>query len=476
MRDKEKGQDLLDRCSSASTAQAPRTGARSHHRRDPAAADPGHRQCRRLHDDGRGQGRQLRLRQAAERRPTRSSPTPDRSRRCRRSFTSFRASTPQLYLDDQPHQGRDARRHRRPGLHGARELSRLDLRHPVQQVRPGVPGLCAGRRPVPHAAGATSSTCKVLHLEGRDGAARGRWSTSRRVEGPSLISLYNLYPSATISGLPSTDFSSGQVMSLLNQVADKTLPPGMGTEWTAMSYQEAIVGNQIYFVFGLAVLLVYFCLAGQYESWILPLSVILAVPLALLGTVAALTGIGIANNLYTQIGLILLIALGSKNAILIVEYAREKRDRGDGHRRGRVEAARAPLPADHHDVLRLHPRRGAAGRRHRRRRQCARARSASPCSAACSPRPASRFSSSRHSTWSCSGSRNGGSRGRSRRGPSGGHHRPVPTSRRSLAVRERGTRTKRRELEGDSRPAVWSRKSDEFANMLAGCAWPGGLF
>jgi HAE1 family hydrophobic/amphiphilic exporter-1 len=162
----------------------------------------------------------------------------------------------------------------------------------------------------------------------------------KSVQGPSLVTLYNLYPSATISGVPAKAFSSGQVMTLLEQVANKTLPPGMGHDWTAMSYQEKVVGNQLYYVFALAVLLVYFVLAGQYESWFLPVSVILAVPLALLGTVGALIGLGIANNLYTQIGLILLIALASKNAILIVEYAREKRAEGMDIMEAAVEAAR----------------------------------------------------------------------------------------------------------------------------------------
>lgn len=110
-----------------------------------------------------------------------------------------------------------------------------------------------------------------------------------------------------------------------------------------MSYQEKAVGGQIYLEFALALVLVYFVLAGQYESWILPVSVLLAVPLALLGTVGALTALGVANNLYTQIGLVLLIALASKNAILIVEYARDMRAAGMEIDTAAVEAARLRL-------------------------------------------------------------------------------------------------------------------------------------
>jgi HAE1 family hydrophobic/amphiphilic exporter-1 len=147
--------------------------------------------------------------------------------------------------------------------------------------------------------------------------------------GPSLIGRYNLYPAATIIGAPAPGYSSGQAIDLLEGIAARTLPTGMDFEWSAMSYQEAQVGNQIYFVFGLALLLVYMVLAGQYESWIAPAAVILSVPLALLGTVAALLALGVANNLYVQIGLVLVIALASKNAILIVERARAAR-REDG--------------------------------------------------------------------------------------------------------------------------------------------------
>jgi HAE1 family hydrophobic/amphiphilic exporter-1 len=155
----------------------------------------------------------------------------------------------------------------------------------------------------------------------------GALATLSDEQGPPLISLYNLYPSAAVVGSPAPGFSSGEALALMDEIAGQTLPPGTGFEWTAMSYQENIVGNQLLYVFVLAILLVYLCLAGQYESWIAPLAVILAVPLSLIGPAIALAAVGLPNSLYTQIGLMLLIALSAKNAILIVEVAREARDR-----------------------------------------------------------------------------------------------------------------------------------------------------
>jgi HAE1 family hydrophobic/amphiphilic exporter-1 len=166
------------------------------------------------------------------------------------------------------------------------------------------------------------------------------------VSAPPLITLYNLYPSATIIGSPAKGFSSGQAMADMEAIARATLPSDVGTEWSAMSYQEKITGNLLYWGFALSVLLVYLVLAGQYESWILPLAVISAVPLALLGPVTTLTSLGVDNNLYVQIGLMLLIALSAKNGILIVEVARELRILDKKPiREAAVEAARARFRA-----------------------------------------------------------------------------------------------------------------------------------
>jgi HAE1 family hydrophobic/amphiphilic exporter-1 len=163
------------------------------------------------------------------------------------------------------------------------------------------------------------------------------------VAGPSLISLYNLYPSATVIGLPARGTSTGEVMALMEQMAARTFPAQVGYEWSAMSYQEKLVGSQMYLVFAMALLLVYLVLAGQYESWYRPLAVILAVPISLIGPVGTLLALKIDNNLYTQIGIVLLIALSAKNAILIVEFARELRDEGKGLAEAAVEAARAAV-------------------------------------------------------------------------------------------------------------------------------------
>ncbi|MCX6976442.1 MAG: efflux RND transporter permease subunit, partial [Verrucomicrobia bacterium] len=121
----------------------------------------------------------------------------------------------------------------------------------------------------------------------------------------------------------------------------ENLPEGMRFEWTALAYQESLSGYATAIAFILAMVLVYFVLAGQYESWILPFAVLLAIPLSVLGTVAALALTGLPNNLYVQIGLVLLIALSAKNAILVVEMARQRREAGDSILESAIAAARS---------------------------------------------------------------------------------------------------------------------------------------
>ncbi|HWL11230.1 MAG TPA: multidrug efflux RND transporter permease subunit [Planctomicrobium sp.] len=168
----------------------------------------------------------------------------------------------------------------------------------------------------------------------------GAFSTVRMTTGPQMIPRYNLYSSVTINGTAAPGTSSGEAMALMEQMAKEKLPKGMGYEWSGMSYQEKKVSGQAFFVFGMAVLMVYLVLAAQYENWFLPAAVILVVPLALLGTVAAVAFRGMDNNIYTQIGIVLIIALASKNAILIVEFARDLRNQGLGIREAAAEAAR----------------------------------------------------------------------------------------------------------------------------------------
>jgi HAE1 family hydrophobic/amphiphilic exporter-1 len=168
-------------------------------------------------------------------------------------------------------------------------------------------------------------------------------STFAEVEqsfGPQIVNLYNMYPSATVTGEPAPGYSTGQALDLMEQIAARVLPNDMGYEWTGMAYQERRVGGEAIKVFAMAVLLVYLVLAAQYESWFVPAAVILVVPLALLGAIAAVSARGMDNNVYTQIGIVLIIALASKNSILIVEFARALRARGEPIREAAAHAAR----------------------------------------------------------------------------------------------------------------------------------------
>ncbi len=168
----------------------------------------------------------------------------------------------------------------------------------------------------------------------------GTLATVRRSFGPQIITRYNLYPTASITGEPAPRFSSGEALQLMETIAQRNLPASMGYDWTGMAFQEKKVGSEAILIFAMAVLLVYLVLAAQYESWFSPAAVILVVPLGLLGAVAAVSLRGMDNNVYTQIGIVLIIALASKNAILIVEFARDIRATGADIHEAAVRAAR----------------------------------------------------------------------------------------------------------------------------------------
>jgi hydrophobe/amphiphile efflux-1 (HAE1) family protein len=146
--------------------------------------------------------------------------------------------------------------------------------------------------------------------------------------GPSRVPRYNLYPAADLNGDTATGFSSSEALATMERLAAEILPDGISYEWTELAYQQKQAGSSAILAFVFAVIFVFLLLVALYESWTLPLSVILIVPMCLLGAISGVYIAGMDNNILTQVGLIVLVGLASKNAILIVEFARQKEHEG----------------------------------------------------------------------------------------------------------------------------------------------------
>jgi multidrug efflux pump len=166
----------------------------------------------------------------------------------------------------------------------------------------------------------------------------GSVANVRETNGPLVLTRYNMYPAASLNGAAAPGISSRQALDLMQDLAERELPTSMAYEWTDMSYLELLAGNTAMIIFGFAVVMVFLVLAAQYESWSLPLAVILVVPMCLLSATAGVRVAHLDINIFTQVGFVVLVGLASKNAILIVEFAKQQRDGGMGRREAALDA------------------------------------------------------------------------------------------------------------------------------------------
>src|SRR5690606_10181163 len=167
--------------------------------------------------------------------------------------------------------------------------------------------------------------------------------TLREATAPSVISHFNLFRSTEVSGSAAPGVSSGEALAAMEEVARETLPAGFDYAWSGQALEELVSGSQAVYLFGLSLLVVYLVLAAQYESWVLPFIILLGVPLAVLGALSAQFLRGLANDVFCQIGLVMLIGLAAKNSILIVEFADPLREQGRSIVEAAIEAARIRL-------------------------------------------------------------------------------------------------------------------------------------
>lgn len=256
-------------------------------------------------------------------------------------YTSFETSTPRIYLDV------DRERARRLKVPLQNVFNALEVNLGSAYVNDfnflGRTFRVTAQADAPYRL--TRDDILRLRVRSSDGAMVpiGSLATVEDTSGPLRVPRYNLYPAAGLSGNTALGYSSSEALTRMEQLADQVLPDGFGYEWTELAYQEKAMGNTAIVIFCLAVLFVFLLLSAQYESWTLPLAIILIVPMCLLSAGAGLLLTGMDNNVLTQIGFIVLIGLASKNAILIVEFSKQNEDEGMDRWQAAIEASKTRL-------------------------------------------------------------------------------------------------------------------------------------
>jgi HAE1 family hydrophobic/amphiphilic exporter-1 len=256
-------------------------------------------------------------------------------------FTTFDANSPQIYLDIDRDLARSLGVAVKDVLSSVQTYLGSSYVNPFNQFNQSfqvrVQGDADYRRRIENILGLS-----LMNASGQM-VPLGTLAKAVPVTGSELVYRYNLYPAASLVGIPTPKYSSGEALDKMAELSRSALPPGMSYDWTGLAYQEKLMGNQSALVFALSITLVFLILAAQYESWLDPAAVILTVPMALVGIIVALIIRKFPIDIYTQIGLVLMTALAAKNAILIVEFARELHAEGMAAAEAAVEATRRRL-------------------------------------------------------------------------------------------------------------------------------------